>query len=223
MRVLFTACPMFGHVNTLVPLARAAQRAGHEVVLATGADHVGRVERIGFAAWAVGPTYAEAGWPPRSPLDFVTAADKRCVDLLPRAQAWRPDLVVHEEIEAAGAIVAARTGARHVTHGLGIAVGGGQALDPILDDLGARWEVDDLAAMVRDAPYLSICPPTLRPPGWPTPDPCARSPPRPGRENGSPTRSRRCRTSGPCISRSAPSSPGRRRSRRPCPACGTCR
>lgn len=181
MRVLFTACPMFGHVNTLVPLARAAQRAGHEVALATGADHVGRVERIGLATWAVGPTFAEAGWPPRSPSDFVTAADKRCVDLLPRAQAWRPDLVVHEEIEPAGAIVAARTDARHVTHGLGIAVAGVKAFDPILDDLGARWEVDDLAATVRDAPYLSICPPTLRPPGWPDtrsvrPEPAAPGP-----------------------------------------------
>ena len=39
MRILFTACPMFGHVNTLLPLALAARRAGHSVVLATGADH----------------------------------------------------------------------------------------------------------------------------------------------------------------------------------------
>jgi Erythromycin biosynthesis protein CIII-like, N-terminal domain len=167
MRVLFTACPMFGHVNTLLPLALAARRAGHEVVPATGADHAGRVERAGVAAWAVGPTFAEAGWPPRSPLDFVAAADKRCVDLLPQAQRWRPDLVVHEETEPAGAIVAARTGARHVTHGLGIAVGGGDAFAPILDDLGARWRVADIAATVTAAPYSSICPQALGAPTWP--------------------------------------------------------
>ena len=137
MRVLLTACPMFGHVNPMLPLALAARRAGHEVVLATGADQVGRVERAGITAWAVGPTFAEAGGPPRSPLDFVAAADKRCVDLLPRVETWRPDVVVHEETEAAGAIVAVRTGARHVTHGLGIAVGGADVFLPILDDLGA--------------------------------------------------------------------------------------
>jgi UDP:flavonoid glycosyltransferase YjiC (YdhE family) len=75
MRILFTACPMFGHVNTLLPLALAARGPGHEVVLATGADHVGRVARTGLTAWAVGPTFAESGWPPRSPLDFAVSGD----------------------------------------------------------------------------------------------------------------------------------------------------
>ena len=116
MRILFTACPMFGHVNTLLPLALAARRAGHSVVLATGADHVGRVAAMGLTTWAVGPTYAQAGWPPRSPVDFAAPADKRCVDLLPLAEQWGPDVVVLEEIEATGAVVAARTGARLVVH-----------------------------------------------------------------------------------------------------------
>ena len=37
---------------------------------------------------------------------------------MPLAEEWRPDLVVHEVSELAGAIAAARTGARHVVHGI---------------------------------------------------------------------------------------------------------
>lgn len=59
MRVLTSACPMYGYVNTVLPLALAMQRAGHDVVLATGPDHVGRVGRHGVTAWPVGPTHAE--------------------------------------------------------------------------------------------------------------------------------------------------------------------
>jgi UDP:flavonoid glycosyltransferase YjiC (YdhE family) len=166
MRILFTACPLVGHVNTLLPLALAARRAGHAVVLATGLDQVRRVEQAGLAAWSVGPTFAEAGWPPRSPSDFLAPADKRVVDLLPRAERFAPDVVVHEETEAAGPVVAARTGARLVRHGLGIAAAGApEAFAPILDALGERWQVIGLAARVRDARYLSICPPSLLAPG----------------------------------------------------------
>ena len=43
MRVLISACPLYGHVNTLLPLARAAQRAGHEVRFATGPDLAGQI------------------------------------------------------------------------------------------------------------------------------------------------------------------------------------
>jgi len=96
MRILFTACPLVGHVNTLLPLALAARRAGHAVAVATGGDQVGRIERAGLTAWPVGPTFDEAGWPPRSPMAFIDTADKRLVDLLPRADCFRPDLVVFE-------------------------------------------------------------------------------------------------------------------------------
>jgi UDP:flavonoid glycosyltransferase YjiC (YdhE family) len=162
MRILFTACPMVGHVNTLLPLALAARRAGHTVVLATGVDQARRVEQAGLTAWSVGPTFAEAGWPPRSPMDFLAPADKRVVDLLPRAERFAPDVVVHEETEAAGAVVAVRTGARLIRHGLGIAAAGApDAFATILDDLGERWQVSGLAERVGNATYLSICPPSL--------------------------------------------------------------
>lgn len=170
LRVLFTANPMFGHVNTLLPLAAAAQRAGHDVAVATGPDLVEHVQRRGLAAWPVGPSHAEAGGS-SSTTDwigyFIAAAEKRAVDLVSRSADWRPDLVVHEETELAGPVAAAVAGARHVVHGLGLMapVRIWDALAPTIDRLGSRWAVPDLAAAVRDAVYLDVCPPALQPGG----------------------------------------------------------
>jgi UDP:flavonoid glycosyltransferase YjiC (YdhE family) len=169
MRILVTACPFFGHVNTVLAIAVAARRAGHEVVVATGADFVGYLARRGLPAWPVGPTAAESGIP-LSPADFGVTAAKRAVDLLPRAAAWGPDLVVSEELEFAGVIVAARTGVRYAVHGLGIAAAGD--VDVFVDDideLGRQWGMSRLADTYRRAPRLSVCPPSLRPPGTPGP------------------------------------------------------
>lgn len=169
MRVLVTACPMHGHVNTVLPLALAARRAGHEVVVATGADLVGQVAERGLTVWPVGPTFAETG-PPRSQMDFAVAGEQRAGDLLPMAAAWGPDLVVHEETELAGLLVAQRTRARHVSHGLGIvAAGSPELFARALDRAGRSWGVADLAGAVAGAPHVSVCPPSLRPPEYPEP------------------------------------------------------
>ena len=169
-RVLITACPMYGHVNTLLPLAVAARRAGHEVVVATGPDLAGLVQRQGLTAWPVGPTFDEAGGLPRSPADFAVTGEKRATDLLPRALDWRPDVVVHEETELAGLLLAARGGIRHAVHGLGInASGSWEVYSALVDELGVRHGLPGLAATLRAATFLSICPPSLQPAGtaWP--------------------------------------------------------
>jgi UDP:flavonoid glycosyltransferase YjiC (YdhE family) len=164
MRILFTACPFFGHVNTVLPLALTMRRAGHDVVVATGADFAAHVERRGLEAWPIGPTSAEAGTP-RSPDHFFHTAAQRAADLLPLTEAWPPDLVVSEEMELAGAIAATRSGIRYVVHGLGIsATGEVEVFAGGIDELGRRWGVPDLARFHRGADYLSICPPTLQPP-----------------------------------------------------------
>ena len=38
MRILFTSCPAYGHVNPMLPLAHEARLAGHDVAFATGAS-----------------------------------------------------------------------------------------------------------------------------------------------------------------------------------------
>lgn len=168
MRILIVCGPMYGHVNTLLPLALAAQRAGHEVVVATGADLVPHVERRGLRAWPVGPTHAQAGGSQQASWlnYFAAAAARRAVDLLPRAVAWRPELVIHEETELAGPIAAALTGARHVVHGLGLMPPARlwTLLVSEVERLGQRWGASDMAERLAAATYLHICPPSLQPP-----------------------------------------------------------
>lgn len=181
MRILFTSHPAYGHVNTMLPLARQARSAGHEVAFATGADLVAQLERRGFDTWLVGPSRAEveawvhAAHPnlaevpveqrTRTAADvlFIESAAKRAVELIPRAQQWKPDLVVHEESELAGALAAAHTGARHVVHGLGLmSVRLRELLAPGFVRLCDEWRVPEVADGRRPSTYLDICPPSLR-------------------------------------------------------------
>ncbi|MDQ4103559.1 MAG: glycosyltransferase [Actinomycetota bacterium] len=183
MRFLFTGCPAYGHVNTMLPLAREAQQAGHEVAFATGAELVTEVERRGFDSWLVGPSRAETdasvraahpdleALPPEQRLAlqiqgiFVESAAKRAIELVPRAQQWKPDIVVHEFTELAGALAAAHTGARHVVHGLGL-MPSAQMWDALFRAGFARlcldWGVPELIDGISSATYLDIVPPSLR-------------------------------------------------------------
>jgi UDP:flavonoid glycosyltransferase YjiC (YdhE family) len=169
MRILFSACPMYGHVNTVLPLALAARRAGHDVVVATGPDLAPHVHRTGVDAWSVGPTHREAGGGPDADwmAYFASSAAARAEDLIPRAVSWNPDLVVSEETELAGPVAAAAAGARHVVHGLGIMppMRIWEAFALMLRGLYEHWRIRPDVQAVRDAVYLEICPPALRPEG----------------------------------------------------------
>lgn len=188
MRILFTSFPAYGHVNTMLPLAREARRAGHEVAFATGAELVPEIARRGLHAWLVGPSQAEtnatvrAAYPNLETLTpqqrmrvagpelFVGSAAKRARELIPRAQEWKPDLVVHEETELAGPLAAAHTGAQQIVHRLGLASAQLHTLlAPDFEQLCREWQVPELTDGHRSRIYLDICPPSLRtndnPPG----------------------------------------------------------
>ena len=190
MRILITACWGHGHVNPVLPLALAAQRAGHEIVLATGANLLDHVRSHGVPAWPVGNSCAEdeasfrAAYPEAASRPsnerlrlvlrelFATAADRRVPDLLDRTRHWRPDLVIHEVTELAGAVVAARMGSRHVVHGLGMPmtrVTWDATLGPGFAELVQKWDVPELTEGLFNATYLDIFPPGLSsgPPAWP--------------------------------------------------------
>jgi UDP:flavonoid glycosyltransferase YjiC (YdhE family) len=189
MRILFTSCPAYGHVNPMLPLAQQARLAGHDVAFATGAELAPEVERRNLETWQVGPSRAEADTSARAAYPnladlpsaqrmrvrmegvFVEPATKRAVELVPRAQQWRPDIVVHEVTELAGALAAAHTGARHVVHGLGLVPPTDlwQAwFAPGFARLCGQWQVPELAEEIKLATYLDICPPGLRGDGEPT-------------------------------------------------------
>jgi UDP:flavonoid glycosyltransferase YjiC (YdhE family) len=179
MRVLFSTWPAHGHVLPLLPLVRAAERAGHDVVLASGAEGAAEARRRGLTTWTVGPSRAESdaafrrtvprldAFPEHERIPtvvagmFGAAAFKQAADLVPLAERWAPDVVVHPVTELAGAVAAHRTGARHVVHGLG----------PLPSEAwawfgarfgAARWDVPDLAERILDRPYLDTCPPVLQ-------------------------------------------------------------
>jgi UDP:flavonoid glycosyltransferase YjiC (YdhE family) len=167
MRILFSSQPLFGHVNTMVPQALAAQRAGHEVVFATGASMAAHVEGHGLDVWRVGPASAPRG----SGVDwisfFLESARSRSETMLPLVKNWRPDIVIHEETELAGAVAAAAVSAGHVVHGLGV-------MPPMriwdvwadaIESLALEWGVALADQQLRDATYLEVCPPALQPPG----------------------------------------------------------
>ncbi|MEV6282737.1 glycosyltransferase [Kribbella sp. NPDC051770] len=169
MRVLFTAGPFFGHVNTVLPLAVAAERAGHEVRFATGADFADHVSERGLECWGVGPTADEAGMP-TSLAFFRRTGALRAADLLKLADRWRPDLVISEELEFGGVVAAARDATPLLVHGLGIAAAGStEAVTSEVDRLGATWGLPHLAEVYRTSLHLSVCPPSLRPVGLPDP------------------------------------------------------
>ncbi|HVK45572.1 MAG TPA: hypothetical protein VM429_11785 [Micropruina sp.] len=114
MRILFSSWPAYGHLLPMLPLARAAVRAGHDVLISSGADISALIERRGFRAHQAGPTlheaYAAAGaamaelggltqMQAMTPTDQLTNAARyffgaaaviRAEDLSPLLADWRP-------------------------------------------------------------------------------------------------------------------------------------
>jgi UDP:flavonoid glycosyltransferase YjiC (YdhE family) len=167
MKILFTSGPLYGHVNPMLSLALAARRAGHDVVFATARDLVPHVERFGLDVWPVGLTHAEAGGSQHGAWlnYFEQAALRRATDMVPRALAWQPDLVVHEETELAGPVVAAVCGARHAVHGLGLVPSKiWPAFVEAVGRIGAPWlPAPDLMSRLQHATYLRLSPAALQP------------------------------------------------------------
>jgi UDP:flavonoid glycosyltransferase YjiC (YdhE family) len=165
VRILFSSGPMYGHVNALLPLALAARDAGHTVIVATGPELLDHVARHGLATWSIGRTHeASGGRAALSPQYFVDTGTHRAADLVPLARRWRPDLVVHEEMELAGAVAAATTGARHAVHALSLRLPTWvwDTMAPIVGELARPWISGAEAPDVFGATYLRIDPPSLR-------------------------------------------------------------
>jgi UDP:flavonoid glycosyltransferase YjiC (YdhE family) len=181
MRVLVSTWPAHGHLLPLLPIARAAARGGHEVVIASGAEGAAEARRRGLAAWDVAPSRAEADAAFRDAVPDITAIEperraatmiggmfgaaalRRATELVPRAVEWRPDLVIHSFTELAGAVAAERCGARRLVHGLGpLPAEAWDWFGARFGELCAAWDVPDLEAGILDSPYVELCPPSLQ-------------------------------------------------------------
>jgi UDP:flavonoid glycosyltransferase YjiC (YdhE family) len=185
MRVLVTTTPGLGHVNPVLPIARALQEHGNEVSWATGADALPAIEAAGIPASAAGLTA------PRRMAEFLDRfpearalapqdlpafmfprlfADVSLRHMLPDVERivseYRPDLLLHEVGEMSAAIVAARLGIPHVTHGFGARLRPARLVDS--EEWAAPfWATAGLTPPARcgayDHLYLDIYPPCLDP------------------------------------------------------------
>lgn len=178
MKVLFGSWPAYGHLLPMLPLIRAAQRAGHEVVVSSGEDMAELLRRLGIASHRSGPTLAEsyARLPgeaistlPADEQQVVAARDlfgagavDRARDLRPFLAEWRPDLVVHDTLELGSPTAAELAGVPHVTHGYGPMVPGTARFAAALGDAVTAGGLPDPVAAVFASPYLDPCPPALR-------------------------------------------------------------
>jgi UDP:flavonoid glycosyltransferase YjiC (YdhE family) len=171
MRVLVVASPGTGHVFPLVPVSWALRSIGHDVLVASAGDGVQRAASAGLTAvdvapgvdmyevfQSVGRTFG--GWGPHP---TPALARERAVHLFARVsevmlagtehlvRGWQPDVVVHGELQGAGAVAAAQLGVPAVEHGIGLVGDGAAFVLDIWPRLTDKPAVDPVA-IIRIAP-----------------------------------------------------------------------
>jgi UDP:flavonoid glycosyltransferase YjiC (YdhE family) len=183
VRALLTTIPMYGHFWPLVPLGESLQAAGHEVAVATAGSFGDAVSAAGLAHLPAGISWAQAleQTAARDPEFGRASPVERGRRVIPEAfvgtsapamladadglLAWGPDVVIREEGEFAGPVLAALAGVPCVDHGWGpmrpreqveIAAA---ALAPIWRQAGVKPSATGGA---YEWLYLDPCPPTLQ-------------------------------------------------------------
>jgi len=187
VRILFSFTGEAGHLEPLVPIARAARAAGHAVAFASHPGLVDAVRARGLAAYATGPA-ATPGPPQRKPLLEVSMereyqvlrdvfgrrlAHEQADGVLALCASWRPDVIVRDEVDFGAAVAAERLGLPHASV---LVLAAGSFVRPSvvaepLDALRAAHGLapdPELAALSRHL-VLSPFPPSFRDPAFPLP------------------------------------------------------
>jgi UDP:flavonoid glycosyltransferase YjiC (YdhE family) len=185
VRMLFTFAGGSGHFEPLVPIARAAEAAGHTIAFSGEPAMVPTVEAAGFAVFASGPNTSSTQRRPLLALDAARedralrdgyagrTARGRAASLLAVCADWRPDLVVCDEIDF-GAMVAAEHLGLPFASVLVIAAGSFVRKELVaerLNELRAEHGLppDPDLAMLSRYLVLSPFPPSYRDPAFPLP------------------------------------------------------
>jgi EryCIII-like glycosyltransferase len=182
MKVLFSGRPAYGHLYPLMPLAMAFRAQGHEVLFATGAEFVHRLEALGFPASPVGRSilWAEEEAIRQSPgLGNLSPQEKpklgsamfsqmlpprTAEDLVPLIAETKPGLVVYEGADFGAPLAAAVGGIPAVFHSYGapwprFMI---ELMTPSLHELWRSYGVDDPPSdPIHGDIYLDISPPSL--------------------------------------------------------------
>ena len=195
VRICFSAIPAFGHVLPMVPLAAAAAAAGHEVSFVASSQFDGRLPVPVWPGVPEGMTLQDAeeetraeirgsadlaadplGWP-RAMFGVVMPRHIHPHLLRQWERHGRPDLVVHEGLNAGAAVAAAEVGVRAVSFHIALAPPGrflemleaatGVRTGTLIDPRPATWSADD-ALDVDRIPLRSVAwsGPPAAPPPW---------------------------------------------------------
>lgn len=169
----------------MVPLAEALIQRGDDVLWVTGAQECERLQRDGFQATPAGlderdgmaeyvrryPEIQEMRGEQRDEYGFprlfgTVVAAAMFTDLLPAARAWQPDLLVAEQAEFAGPLVAAMLGVPNVCHGFG-SIKGATKVANAGERVAHLWVEQGLEPKpyggCYEHLYINIYPPSLQP------------------------------------------------------------
>lgn len=186
MRMLFTFAGGNGHLEPLIPIARAAEGAGHTVAFAGRPWMIPAVEALGFPAFASGSDVGLA--PQRLPLAPVDVerdmravgdgfgrriARERAAAILPLCTDWQPDLLVCEELDFGSMVIAEQLGLPYATV---LVIAAGSFVRPdfvaaLLNEVRTEHGLppDPDLAMVSRYLVLSPFPLSYRDPAFPLP------------------------------------------------------
>ncbi|MET7438062.1 glycosyltransferase [Streptomyces sp. NPDC004082] len=187
MRILFSSNPLIGRILPLLPLARALNAGGRQVAFSTAREMAAVLEPEGFDLLLFGPTAAEvtAETTRRAGMDilFRPAADLAAeyfagvrVDLLAdemlaRAGEWLPDVIVCEDYDLVGPLVAQALGVPCAVVATGPAPAP-EMLDAMAGALRGRYAERGLRPP-RELPsgrwLLDCCPTKVNRAGWTPP------------------------------------------------------
>lgn len=179
MRLIFASLASHGHLYPLLPLAVAAQSAGHDVVYATDESFHPSLRRAGLepvaAGLPFGPMFArEAPRPPgeMTPEEHMATAMKVFGDVIPRQtvidlesvlEASKPDLMVYEVANIGAAFAAKVAGVPAIAHGFGLYGPRPPQMDAYIPALLGELGLDLPDAYSFGDSYLDIAPPSLQP------------------------------------------------------------
>jgi len=186
VRMLFTFIGGNGHFVPLIPVARAAEAAGHIVAVGCGPSMVSTVEAAGFSVLLLGS--GSASPPERLPLRPLDVAREeqefrdrfahegaryRAPYTIALCSAWQPDVLVCDEADLGSMVAAERLGLPYATV-LVMAAGSfvrAEVIGEVLNELRAEHGLppDHALEMPRRYLVLSPFPPSFRDPAYPLP------------------------------------------------------
>ncbi|HEX2317154.1 MAG TPA: nucleotide disphospho-sugar-binding domain-containing protein [Thermomonospora sp.] len=179
MRVLFLTTPLVSHTFPLVPLAWAMRAAGHDVLFGTTGPALSVAEAgvhvADFDPDGECPSVAELnssrpdivrhratkvadGWP------LLIEVTRRYADhMIALAETWRPDLVVHSQLQGSGLLAAAKVGVPAVEHRSSL-LRGDDYFDRLPELIEETFAAHGLAGLPERRVSLEVAPPSMAAP-----------------------------------------------------------